>query len=80
MKRIAYVDLEIHSLGKDEKLMTGELNNPFADAKKTRELLQDEVLVFHRLDNSLRQIYYQLLGTRKEFRAFFSWVDYYLHK
>lgn len=66
-----------HSLGKDEKLMTGELNNPLADAKKTRELLQDEILAFRRLDNSLQQIYYQLLRKRKEFRDFFSFVDYY---
>jgi len=65
-----------HRLVKDEKLLCDELNNPLADAIKAQELLADEVLAFTQLEAPLQQIFYELLMARKEFGAFFRYVDY----
>jgi ATP-dependent DNA helicase RecQ len=65
-----------HALVKDEKLQTDELNNPVNDAIKAKDLFLDEVFAFHNLEDSLKQIFFLLLGDQKEFRAFFQYVDY----
>ncbi len=65
-----------HKLLKDDKLQTEELNNPLNDAIKAKELFYDEVSAFQRLDVELKQLYYALLGDKKEFQSFFEFVDY----
>lgn len=65
-----------HALLKDDKLQTEELNNPLNDAIKAKDLFYDEVSAFHETDNDLKQIFYALLGDKKEFAAFFSFVAY----
>jgi len=65
-----------HRLVKDEKLLSDELNNPLADAKKAQELLADEVLAFGQLEATLKGIFYELLMARAEFGAFFRYVEY----
>lgn len=63
-----------HALLKDDKLQTQELNNPLNDAKKAKELFYDEVNAFKAYDDTLRQIFYGLLGKRKEFIGFFEYL------
>lgn len=65
-----------HSLLKDDKLQTDEKNNPLNDAIKAKDLFFDEVLAFQRLDETFRQVLYLLLGSQKEFCAFFSYLSY----
>ncbi len=65
-----------HSLVKDDKLQTDELNNPLNDAIKARDLFYDEVAAFNELDADLKQIFFSLL---KEFPHFLnSLVIHYL--
>ena len=65
-----------HRLLKDDKLQTDELNNPLNDAKKAKDLFFDEVSKFSRSDTGLKQIFYQLLHTHKEFSGFFKYLEY----
>lgn len=65
-----------HSLLKDDKLQTEEANNPLNDSLKARYLFHDEVNAFRKMDDTLRQILYVLLGNQKEFQAFFRYVGY----
>ncbi len=44
-----------HALLKDDKLQTGELNNPVNDSIKTKDLFYDEVAKFHQLDEQLKR-------------------------
>lgn len=65
-----------HALLKDDKLQTGELNNPLNDSKKAMELFYDEVNAFNNMDNLQKGIYTNLLRQKEEFRGFFSYVNY----
>jgi ATP-dependent DNA helicase RecQ len=65
-----------HNLVKDDKLTTDELNNPFNDAKKARDLFNDEIAAFNNLDESLKKIYYALLNSHSEFKDFFHYIGY----
>lgn len=55
-----------HRLAKDEKLKTGELNNPLADAIKAKELFDQELTAFQSLDAKMQQIFYHLLENSVE--------------
>lgn len=50
-----------HSLVKDEKIQTEERNNPINDSIKAKILLEDEIIFFKRLPESLTNIYFHLL-------------------
>ncbi|NLM26968.1 MAG: RecQ family ATP-dependent DNA helicase [Clostridiaceae bacterium] len=63
-----------HSLLKDDKLQTEEINNPLNDSMKARDLFYDEAAAFQRLDESLKNIFFGLLHDRREFKAFFRFV------
>jgi ATP-dependent DNA helicase RecQ len=65
-----------HKLVKDDKLTTDELNNPFNDAKKARDLFNDEMAKFEELNTSLKKIYYALLNGHNEFKDFFHYIGY----
>ena len=65
-----------HALLKDDKLQTDELNNPLNDAIKAKDLFYDVVAAFNELDDDLKQIYYALLGDKKEFASFFLYLQY----
>lgn len=65
-----------HSLLKDDKLQTGELNNPLNDSFKARDLLNDEIAAFREIDDRLKRIYYTLIKDKKEFGAFFRYIGY----
>ncbi len=65
-----------HALVKDEKLQTGELNNPLTDAIKSKELFFDEVEAFRSLGDTLKSIFSLLLSGQKEFGAFFRYMGY----
>ncbi|MDW7677124.1 MAG: RecQ family ATP-dependent DNA helicase [Bacillota bacterium] len=65
-----------HALLKDEKLQSEELNNPLSDAKKAKDLFEDEVIAFRKLEDGLRRIYYLLLHDQTEFASFFKYLDY----
>lgn len=66
-----------HALLKDDKLLTDSLNNPLNDSIKAMELFYDEVNAFRSLNEMQKDIYVYLLGTKKEFRGFFSYFNYY---
>ncbi len=65
-----------HALLKDDKLQSEETNNPLNDSIKAKDLFYDEVSEFHQLDELLKQILYFLLHDKKEFNAFFRFIDY----
>src|SRR5690554_1526858 len=65
-----------HSLLKDDKLQTEEMNNPLNDAIKAKNLFYDEVEAFKNIDEELKQIFYILLKDKREFSAFFKFIEY----
>lgn len=65
-----------HALLKDDKLQTEELNNPLNDSIKAKNLFNDEIAAFVQTDEVLRQIYFLLLGDKKEFCSFFRFIGY----
>ena len=65
-----------HRLLKDDKLLSDELNNPLNDAIKAKELFEDEVNAFRRIDKRLQQLYYDLTSDDKHFTRFFDAVSY----
>lgn len=60
-----------HRLVKDYKLDPENSNNPLTDALKTKELLDDEVAAFQKMDAGLQAIYFHLLHDKLEFSSFF---------
>ena len=64
-----------HSLLKDDKLITEELNNPVNDSRKAEKLFYDEVNAFNALPSFLKQIFCITLYSQIEFKAFFDYVD-----
>ena len=65
-----------HSLLKNDKLQTEELNNPLNDSEKAKELFDSECAGFGALDDDLKEIYWLLLGNTQEFRGFFNFTGY----
>jgi ATP-dependent DNA helicase RecQ len=65
-----------HSLLKDDKLQSEDLNNPLNDSIKAKDLFYDEVAAFSNADASLKQIYFLLLKDQKEFGSFFRFIEY----
>ena len=64
-----------HSLVKDDKLQTDELNNPVNDSKKAMALFYDELNAYHELPDELRTIYQALLSEKNEFKGFFAYIE-----
>lgn len=65
-----------HALLKDDKLQTDTLSNPLNDSIKSMELFYDEINAFENLDSNMRDIYYSLLHSQKEFSGFFEYIDF----
>lgn len=65
-----------HALLKDDKLQTEDLNNPLNDSIKAKDLFNDEVSAFKQMDETLKQIFYLLLKDKREFHAFFLFINY----
>ena len=65
-----------HSLVKDDKLLTEEINNPVSDCKKAMNLFYDETGAFNLLPDEMKRILYILLNDKKEFKDFFKYIDY----
>ncbi len=65
-----------HALLKDDKLQSEDTNNPLNDSMKARDLFFDEVAAFQQTDSLLKQIFYALLGDKKEFRSLFHFLGY----
>lgn len=65
-----------HKLLKDDKLQIDELNNPLNDSLKAKKLLYDEIATFQKLDDELKEIFYQLLFDQIGFSNFFKYVQY----
>lgn len=68
-----------HALLKDDKLQSGDLNNPLNDSIKARDLFFDECTVFHKTDEFLKKIFYLLLHDKREFMPFFRFVGFETH-
>ncbi|MBA4408704.1 MAG: RecQ family ATP-dependent DNA helicase [Odoribacter sp.] len=65
-----------HALLKDDKLQTEDTNNPLNDSIKAKDLFFDEVSIFNKADEKIKQIFYLLLNDKKEFRSFFRFIAY----
>lgn len=65
-----------HSLVKDDKIISDELNNPVNDSKKAGHLLDDEIAAFQSLSPRKQFIYYTLLKEQPEFCGFFRFLGY----
>src|ERR1700743_241812 len=65
-----------HGLLKDDKLQSEDANNPLNDSIKAKDLFYDEVAAFKQQDETLKQIFYLLLNSRREFHAFFRFIEY----
>lgn len=65
-----------HSLLKDDKLQTEELNNPVNDSQKAQKLFYDEVNAFFALPAQIKRIFCCLLYPHKEFVGFFDYVNF----
>ena len=63
-----------HSLLKDDKLQTEELNNPVNDCKKAMDLFYDEKNAFYLLSCKMQQIFCYLLYPFEEFSGFFDYI------
>lgn len=63
-----------HNLLKDDKLQTGDINNPLSDAKKAKDLFYEEVSKFNSLSKSVQQLYCTLLYHTEGFRGFFDYL------
>lgn len=65
-----------HSLVKDDKIITDELNNPLNDAIKAKDLFYDELNAFRQLKPEFQSILFGLLGAVHEFEAFFEYMEF----
>jgi ATP-dependent DNA helicase RecQ len=65
-----------HALLKDDKLQSEDVNNPLNDSIKAKDLFYDEIAAFKQVDETLKEIFYLLLNSRKEFHAFFHFIEY----
>ena len=63
-----------HHLLKNDKLQSGDLNNPVNDSLKAKDLFFDEVTAFKRLNNRMQRIFCSLLYKRSEFNGFFKYL------
>ena len=63
-----------HNLIKDDKLQTGDINNPLSDAIKARDLFFEEVTRFNQLSDTLQQLYCSLLSCIEGFKGFFEYL------
>src|SRR5579862_323710 len=76
LSALLFPEKPYHKLVKDDKLQTEELNNPFNDSQKAKDLFFDEISAFNKTDESLKKVYYLLLRREKEFTAFFHFIGY----
>lgn len=65
-----------HSLVKNDKIVSDDLNNPVNDCKQARTLFYDEINAFNSLDSNLKTIYFGLLGKTKDFNGFFKYLGF----
>lgn len=65
-----------HSLLKDDKLQSDEMNNPLNDSIKAKDLFYDEATAFNETEEVMKQLLYLLLKDKKEFAAFFKYLEY----
>lgn len=66
-----------HKLVKDDKLDPEGANNPLNDSINARDLFYSEVNTFNAIPEGLREIFYRLLYTQREFSGFFTFINYY---
>lgn len=66
-----------HRLIKDDKLQADEQNNPLSDSRKAMEAFLEETDAFNHLSDSLKSVYYQLLGEIPGFKGFFGYMNYF---
>jgi len=66
-----------HKIGKQYKIVSEEeQNNPLLDSRLARDLFYDEAAAFNKLDESLKEIFYDLSHDRREFKDFFVYLNY----
>jgi ATP-dependent DNA helicase RecQ len=75
LSALLFPEKPYHKLVKDDKLDPDNLNNPYTDATKTRELFYDELEKFRQTNPLLQQIYLKLLGDSPYFKSFFTFLQ-----
>lgn len=68
-----------HALNKDYKSHFEQSNNPLNDCLITKDVLDSEIQAFLALDSDLQKIFYQLLGKKAGYSAFFRFLDFQTH-
>ena len=74
LSALLFPEKPYHRLVKDDKLQTGELNNPLNDSKLAAKLFYDEVYAYCNLPSELGKIYCSLLHDKDDFSGFFSYL------
>lgn len=65
-----------HALNKDYKNHAEQANNPLNDCLISKDVLESEIQAFLALDSDLQTIFYQLLGKKTGYSAFFQFLDF----
>jgi len=65
-----------HSLVKDYKLVSEELNNPLEDSRISKQILMDEIEAFSELDAEFKDILFNLLHAQTGLKGFFEYIEY----
>lgn len=74
MSPLLFPERPYHSLLKDDKLMSEQMNNPVNDCRKAKDLLMDEIGRWKSLSEDKRRIFTALLRGTEEFDGFLGMV------
>lgn len=76
LSTLLFSEKPYHSLIKDDKLKTEQLNNPVNDSINSRILFFDLVDEFNKTSENLKAIYFLLLKDIPGFKGFFKYLNY----
>ena len=72
---LLYPEEDSHELGKEEKLLDEQINNPLTDSLKAKDLFFKEISDFNNLPENLKLIYAKILINTNEFKGFFKYIN-----
>jgi ATP-dependent DNA helicase RecQ len=77
LSALLYAEKDYHPLVKDYKLDKNLNNNPQVDASLAHTLFYDEVEAFKKLPDTIKSIYFGLLGNTSTFSDFFDFIKFH---
>ena len=72
---LLYPEEDSHELGKEEKILDEQINNPLTDSIKAKDLFLKEISDFNDLPENLKLIYAKILIDTNEFGGFFKYIN-----